>query len=481
MLLLKNGHIIDPSNNLDQVLDILIKDGRIVKISQNIPPSGETQVKDLRSLVVTPGLIDCHVHFRDFKESHKETIETGSRAAAIGGFTTVICEPNTQPLIDSLDQIDALQQKCRNAFVNIYTKACITLGMRGEKLVDIASIGRQHNFVKAITDDGHPVISKRLMEEACKQAKDANLIIACHSEDSEFIPKEITIKIDEYKEIARLSAEDEKGINEFFTNMVGFELFDIVIKNNRVHFQTKYTNEAEFIKRDVNIAKKFGTRLHISHVSQKDSIACLEQARKEGVEVTCEVTPHHLLLNKEDYKDISVNPPLRSKKDVETVQEALSSGLIDAIASDHAPHSEEDKNAGVPGLIGLETTLGLILTKFVKPGIISLKDAIKKMSTNPAGIFELPGGTLEVGMPANITVIDLNKKWTVDTTKFESKSRNCPFEGWQLEGKAVMTIVNGSIVMENERIISRPIQLLPTTWIPQSFSKGVQKIPELVF
>ncbi len=417
-ILLKNGRIVDPLNDVDTVSDVLIIDGTIKSLSKNIKPESEDiEVIDVSGMIVVPGLIDCHVHLREPGYEAKETIETGSRAAAKGGFTTIMCEPNTNPPIDNVEQVETLMKKVNEkGLVNVYTKACITKGSKGKTLTDMERLG-SHSGVVAFSDDGNPVLKKDLMEKALRAAAQKHKPLSPHCEDS-----------------ASLSVKDISGAE------LGFSPGEI------------FENEANYILRDIGSATSTGCQVHFSHVSLKESVEHIRKG-KSRTNITCEVTPHHLLLDR-DYRDGNgerpeVNPPLRSKDDVQSIWKGLSEGVIDVIASDHAPHTSDDKKAGAPGVIGLETTLGLVITKLVNPGIISLKDAILKMSTNPAKIFKVLGGSLLPGTPADVTIIDMNKEWRVDVNNFESKSRNCPFDGWKLKGQAVITIVAGRIVMRD--------------------------------
>ena len=422
-VLIKGGHVVDPATGLDGRSDILIKDGKIKAVSNDIKASNNMRVIDATNKHVIPGLIDCHVHLREPGLEYKETIETGSRAAAMGGYTTLICEPNTIPPIDSLETVASLMEKvCQKSKVNIYTKACITKGLLGEELTDIEKLATDKR-VRALSDDGNPVFYETLMKRACELAARNNIIISPHCEDSQ-------ISLDKAKE-----------------------------NSNVAHFPGKpFCHETDFIIREIKYTEQAKGWLHVSHVSLKSSLEVIQQAKERHLaRITCEVTPHHLLLD-DNFKNANgttpkTNPPLRSKEDREALQKSLSNGVIDVIATDHAPHTHDDLKKGASGFVGLENALGVLLTKLVHPSILSLKELVRKMSANPARIFRINGGSLAVGMPADIAIIDMNKEWTVDVEKFESKARNCPFNGWKLSGQVVTTLVGGKVIVNNSQIV----------------------------
>lgn len=419
-VLIKNGRLIDPASGLDGRLDVLVKEGKIAQVAPNISAQDGAETIDASGKIVAPGLIDCHVHLRDFEEGKKETIITGTGAAASGGLTAVICEPNTRPPIDSYERVEELKRLTeQGGVVRVYAKAALTKGMWQEKPTDIEALS-SHPMVVALSEDGNPIVEEALMKELSGLAASCKIPLSLHCEDSRF-------------SCSRLL---QKGRQSRY---VGFKP------------GSDYQNEPNFISRDIKLAEEAGAQVHISHVSLKESVEIIHRAKARGVNVTCEVAPHHLFLEEgsrwPDGLPIKVNPPLRPKEDCEALITALNEGIIDVIASDHAPHAEEDRKGGAPGLIGLETTLGLVLTRLVHPGIVSLMDAVKMLSTNPASIFHIEGGSLRVGMPGDITIIDLEREWVVDTASFESLSRNCPFEGWRQRGKAVLTMVGGRVVM----------------------------------
>lgn len=416
-LLIKSGRVIDPTNKIDAQLDILVENSEIKVIAPNIHSiytEESIQVIDASHYVVVPGLIDVHVHLREPGNEHKETIYTGTRAAAAGGFTTVICQPNTEPKMDTPEVIKLVtKQAQKHSEVNLYPSGCIT--KNHEKLVNVKEL-KEAGIVK-LTDDGDPVIYDELMEKALEEASRYNIVVSPHCELSPWAEELIT------------SLNLEVGGTP-----------------------SKYDKEPFFVKQCIELAKKTDAPIFISHISMEKSVNEIARAKHDGVPITCEVTPHHLLLTDEAEKiygtNAKVNPPLRSSQDVTAIMDALVDGTIDVIASDHAPHGVKSNvwSQAEFGIIGLETTLGLVLTKLVDTKIISLNDALIKLTANPARIFNLEIGQLKVGMPADITIIDLEKEWVVDVNKFRSKSKNCPFQGWKLKGKAVTTIVGGKIV-----------------------------------
>jgi dihydroorotase len=433
-ILLKNATIIDfKANHTKTGVDILIDGSQIIAISSDIKDE-EASVIRVNGNIVAPGLVDVHVHFREPGQEHKETIYTGSRAAAAGGFTTVIAEPNTSPPIDNPTALRKIMKIAESqSIVNFHSKACISRKSMGERLTDIQALKAAGAL--AISDDGHPVPGSRLMRNALQKGALYHILVSPHCEESE-----------RYREKMR-SKDSKLRQPQLFTRLMPFSL-------------EPYHSETGFIKRDIELAERTGAKIHISHVSLAQSVEAIAHAKKRGVPVTAEATPHHFLLTERDAKEIGtnakVNPPLRSEQDVAAVRSGLIDGTIDVIATDHAPHTPQEKATAwekAPfGIIGLETSLGLVLTYLVRPGLLTLPQAIRKMSEIPAKIFGLSSKIAE-GATANLTVIDPEKKWRVKVDDFYSKGRNCPFDGWELQGKAVMTIVRGRIVMKDGKII----------------------------
>jgi dihydroorotase len=437
-LLIKKASLIKKGSEGLEVLDVLICGEEIKEIGQDILSPGASVI-DANGKILVPGLVDAHVHFREPGQEYKEDLRTGSLAAAAGGFTTVIAEPNTTPPIDSPLRLRRLLDHARKkSVINFYSKAAITKGMKGNSLTNIFKL--KEAGARAISDDGNPIAGRKLMGNALAKGKESGILVTPHCEESV-----------SYRE--KILRQREK--------LEGRSIFSLMPYASPEG--GPYSSEAGFIKRDVELAERTGANLHISHVSLAKSVDIIAEAKKRGVKVTAEATPHHLLLTERMAREIGpnakVNPPLRSEEDVAAVREGLASGVIDIITSDHAPHSPEEKNRDwekAPfGIIGLETTLGLVLTFLVRPGILTLSQAIEKMTIMPARIFGLDVlgiGSIQPGAKADLTLIDLDTKWKVDSNRFYSKGRNCPFNGWELYGKAILTIVTGRIVAKDGKI-----------------------------
>lgn len=417
-ILIKNGRVIDPAQGIDEILDVLIADGKIVKVGKGL--QGEGEVIDAAGKLVTPGLIDIHVHLRDPGQEYKEDIVTGTRAAAAGGFTSVACMPNTNPVNDNKAVTLYIRNKAREeGLVNVYPVGAITKGLKGESLSEMGEL-REVGCL-AVSDDGKPVANGELMRRAMEYSRPFGLTIIAHSEE--------------------LSLVGEGVMND------GFVATELGLKG------IPWVAEDAAIARDVMLAEYTGARLHVAHVSTKGSVEIVRQAKKRGVQVTCEATPHHFTLTDEAVRgyntNAKMNPPLRSAEDLAAVRAGIADGTIDTIATDHAPHHLDDKNVefniALNGVVGLETALPLTL-RLVEEKVLSLADAIARLTVGPARALGIPRGTLEAGAPADVTVIDPDLGWTVDTQKLQSKSKNTPFAGWQMKGAAVVTIVGGKVV-----------------------------------
>lgn len=420
-LLISGGLVVDPARELFESLDLLVEGGKIKALEPvgTIPAKGR-RVIAAQGLVVTPGLIDMHVHLREPGEEYKETIETGARAAARGGFTAVAAMPNTRPVNDTAAVTRFILDQAKAAgSARVYPVGAVSLGSKGRNLSEYGDL--KAAGVVALSDDGQPVMNPMLMRRALEYARTFGLPIISHCEDL-----------------------DLRGEGVMHEGKVSLKLG---LKG------VPAAAEEAMVFRDLTLARLTGGRLHIAHVSAAGSVALIRQAKASGLMVTAETAPHYFTLTDEAVLGFDthakVNPPLRSAADVAAIKEGLADGTLDAIACDHAPHTSLEKEvefeAAAFGLIGLETSLGLSL-KLVHEKVLTLPQLVAKMSANPARILGVKGGTLKPGAPADITLIDLNREWQVDAGKFASKSRNCPFQGWTLKGKATMTIVGGKVV-----------------------------------
>ena len=422
-LWLHGGRVIDPSQGVDATIDVLIVDGLVVTLGGDLRPPETARTVDCSGLIITPGLIDVHVHMREPGEEHKETIATGAAAAAAGGFTGVCAMPNTNPPVDDPAAVGFVAAQGRRAgAARVYPVGCISVGRAGERL---ALVGEMVDAgAVAITDDGSPVMDSGLMRLALEYSQSFGIPVADHPED------------------LGLSASGQ--MNEGLIS-------------GRLGLSGK-PNAAEdiHIVRDLLLAELTGGHIHLQHVSTRFGVESIRQAKARGVRVTAEASPHHLVLTHEAVKgyltDAKMNPPLRTSEDKEAVRDGLADGTLDTIATDHAPHHYDEKEtafADAPnGIVGLETAVGVILTKVVAEGVIDLQTMVERMSCQPARAFGLPGGSLAEGSPGDVTVFDPNVKWTVDPENFVSKSRNSPFIGWELTGRPCYTIVGGRIVFE---------------------------------
>ena len=424
-LLLRGGRVIDPSQKLDAQLDVLLADGKIAHMGQGIEPPEQVEVRDVSGLIVCPGLIDVHVHLREPGGEHKETIATGARAAVAGGFTAVCAMPNTDPPIDdpaAVGFVRAAGQRVDAA--RVYPMGAVSVGQKGERLTEMGEMVAAGAV--GFTDDGKPVSDASLMRVALEYAQTFNVPIASHCEE---------------KTLSRSGSMNE-GLVSTRLGLTGIP------------------NAAEdvMIARDLLLAELTGGRLHIQHVSTRNGVRMIREAKSRGVRVTAEATPHHLTLTDEaceGYRtEAKVNPPLRSADDREAVIEGFVDGTLDTLATDHAPHHYDEKEQAFEdapfGLVGLETALGIVLTHIVGKNLLSMSDAILRMSTAPALAFNLPGGNLNEGGAADVTVFDPGREWIVNPTQLLSKSKNTPFAGWRLTGRAVLTVVGGRVVWSTE-------------------------------
>lgn len=419
-LLIKGGRVVDPARMVsDGPVDVLVDGGRIAALAPDLQAQGH-QVIDAAGLIVAPGLVDMHVHLRDPGHTHKEDIQTGTRAAVRGGFSGVACMANTTPPVDHPVVVEYIRSRAREVGAcHVYPIGAITKGLQGLELAPLA--GMASAGAVAFSDDGVAVKDAGLLRRAMRYATMTGLSIIEHCEDLS---------------ISGGGAMHE-GAHAAALGLAGIPS----------------AGEDTIVARDLLLAESTGARLHIAHVSTAAAVRMVRDAKLRGVKVTAEVTPHHLVLTDADVGEYDtnrkMNPPLRGPEDVAALHEGLADGTIDAIVTDHAPHTLEEKlvefDRAPFGVVGLETALAIILTHLVRPGIITLEQALRCMSTRPAEILGVAGGRIEEGAPADLVVIDPGRRWTVRSEEFASRSRNTPFEGWDLEGKAVLTIVDGAI------------------------------------
>ncbi|MFZ7103703.1 MAG: dihydroorotase [Peptococcaceae bacterium] len=427
MLLIKNGLVVDPSQNICEQLDIRVEDGVIKEIAKDLPLSAEAKMIDGVNKVVVPGLIDIHVHLREPGQEHKETILTGCRAAARGGFTGIACMPNTQPVADTEGVLELIRARAKSYdLVNVYPIASITKGQEGKEIAEFAIL--QEHGAAALSDDGKTVKNSGVLRRALDYAKMLNLLVISHCEDDDLVGAGVM----------------NEGLVSTGLGLAGIP------------------KEAEeiIIDRDVRLAELTKSRIHIAHVTTRGGVEIIRRAKARGVKVTAEATPHHLTLNHEAVigynTSTKVNPPLRTQDDVQALIEALRDGTIDCIVTDHAPHAAEEKEVEYEyapfGISGLETAVPLVWDKLYLQGHLSLLQLVKAMSTLPAQILGLDRGTLKKGKTADITIIDPGLTQKVNTKEFFSLGKNNPYDGWELKGWPVMTIKAGKIIMEKGEI-----------------------------
>ncbi len=425
-ILIRGGRVIDPATRIDAAADLLLKEGRIAAVE----PTGKIkeradQVIDARGLVVAPGFVDLHVHLREPGQSHKETIASGTAAAAAGGFTSVCTMPNTSPVNDSVDVTRWIQQPERGAVVNVFPIAAATKGSHGKELSDFTSLHRAGAV--AVSDDGKPILEDALMKQALLQAARLRIPVIQHAEDT------------------RLTANCPvtQGAFAFRMGLRG----------------QPSEAESRLVERDISLARETNSHLHVAHISTAAALQSVHTAKRRGIRVTCEVAPHHFLFIDSDIGEYNtnykMNPPLRSSEDRQALLSGLSEGTVDAIATDHAPHAAFEKDVEFDrsafGITGLEIALGAAITKLHRDMDVTLRHIIALLSTNPARIVGLSDrGTLARNAVADVTIFDPKAKWTYDVSKTKSRSRNCPYNGMTFFGKVMHTIVGGAVVYESE-------------------------------
>ncbi|MFA6349827.1 MAG: dihydroorotase [Candidatus Omnitrophota bacterium] len=419
-LLIKNGRVIDPASKIDDTLDILVDNARIANIAKDIK-NGSSQVIDASGKIIIPGIVDMHVHLREPGREDKETVLTGTLAALKGGVTSILAMANTNPAMDSPEAIDILNQIIKkNAKANVYICGAITKKRQGQELVNISRLKKSGAI--AISDDGFSVDDQVLFSKAIKKAKQDGVLVICHSEDR---------------------------------HLSGAGVMNLGMVSTRLGLKG-ISKESEYkrVERDINLAKETLGSVHIAHVSCKESVEMIALAKKKGLKITAETAPHYFTLTEEAVSgyntNMKMNPPLRTKADVQAIINGLRNGTIDAIASDHAPHTVNEKDVEFDraefGTIGLETSLSLGITELVDKSILNWPELVKKLCLNPAKILKIDKGTLKLGADADITIISGDKEWTVDKKTLISKSKNSSFLGRKLKGIVEYTICNGNIV-----------------------------------
>lgn len=420
-ILLKNARIVDPESGFDEVGDLLIIGDKIADFGGEIKAENSLEI-NCENKVLSPGLIDIQVHFRDPGQTHKEDIASGSKSAVAGGITAVVCQPNTSPTIDSVEVLDYIRMKAKEkAYCNVLAYGCITKNMKGEELADMSSM--KEAGAVGFTDDGLPVMNANMMRRAFEYAKKLDVVLAQHAED--------------------LNLTNKGCINE---GEISLELGVRGIPN---------ISESVIVERDLEILEYIGGRYHLLHASTKESVEAIKKAKEKGLKATAEACPHHFILtDKQVLKsgtNAKMNPPLRSEEDRQAIIQGLKDGTIDAISTDHAPHDEESKNKPLEnaafGIVGVETMLPLSL-KLYHEGVLTLSDLLAKMTCNAAKIIDYDGGRIKKGAKADLTLIDLDHEFEINPQEFYSKSKNSPFLGFKAKGRAVMTFVAGKKVFE---------------------------------
>lgn len=424
-LLLKNARLVDPSQQLDGEFDLLIEDGKIAKIGPGLE-ADDAEIQDLTDLVIAPGFIDMHVHLREPGKEESETISTGTRSAAAGGFTAVACMPNTQPVIDNPEIVQLIIKKAEGVSCAVYPIAAITKNQAGQELTDMAAL--KEAGAVAFSDDGKPVSSSKMMRTAMEAVRQLGLPLIDHCEDP--------------------SLSDGAAMHEGrISNQLGV-------------LGMPAAAEEIMVARNILLARLTGAHIHMAHMSTAGSMELIRQAKRSGVTVTCEVTPHHFTLTEEAVlthgTNTKMNPPLRTTEDVKAVLQAIADGTVDVIASDHAPHHADTKNVDLSlasfGIVGLETSVSLGLDRLVQSGLISLNTFVELYSTNAGKILGLQR-TIQEGAEANLTIFHPSKRITVNASLFNSKSRNTPFDGWELSGTPLATLFRGKLVWKHSSLV----------------------------
>jgi dihydroorotase len=429
-LLLRGGRVIDPGRGTDQVADVLVADGKIAAVGPELPTPDGADVRDVRGLVVAPGLVDVHVHLREPGNEDEETVASGARAAVAGGFTAVCAMPNTDPVTDNQAAVGFIvRQSVRAGLARVYPIGAVSVGQKGEQLAEFGEMVGAGAV--AVSDDGRPVVSGHLMRTALEYARTFGIPVADHCEEP--------------------------------TLAAGGAMHEGLVSTRLGLKGIPSAAEEIMVARDLLLAELAGGHVHLCHMSTRGSVELIRHAKARGVRASAEVTPHHLTLTDaacEGYDThAKMNPPLREAADVVALREALRDGTIDCIASDHAPHAYDEKEAAFDdapfGIVGLETAFGVAHTELVLGGVLTLPQLVARMSAIPAGLFHLPGGSLAPGVVADICVLDVHAPWVVRSADFQSKSRNTPFANRELVGRAVLTLVAGRVAHEREGVAGR--------------------------
>jgi dihydroorotase len=429
-LLLRGGRVIDPARGTDQVADVLVADGKVAAVGPGLPTPEGADVRDVRGLVVAPGLVDVHVHLREPGNEDEETVASGARAAVAGGFTAVCAMPNTDPVTDNQAAVGFIvRQSVRAGLARVYPIGAVSVGQMGERLAEFGEMVGAGAV--AVSDDGRPVVSGHLMRTALEYARTFGIPVADHCEEP--------------------------------TLAAGGAMHEGLVSTRLGLKGIPSAAEEIMVARDLLLAEHTGGHVHLCHMSARGSVELIRHAKARGVRASAEVTPHHLTLTDaacEGYDThAKMNPPLREAADVAALREALKDGTIDCIASDHAPHAYDEKEAAFDdapfGIVGLETAFGVAHTELVLGGVLTLPELVARMSAIPAALFHLPGGSLVPGVVADICVLDVLTPWVVRSADFHSKSRNTPFANRELVGRAVLTLVAGRVVHEQEGVAGR--------------------------
>ena len=423
MILIKNARVMDPESGFDQVTDILLDGKKIAQIGKTDDEtfndvSGIEQVIDASGMIAAPGLIDVHVHFRDPGFTYKEDLQTGSAAAAAGGFTTVVCMANTKPVVDSVDIYKEIEERCEQLPIKVWQAAAVSKGFEGKELTDMDAL--YEAGVRGFTDDGIPLMDEQLVEEAMKKAKELDVPISLHEEDPAYIK--------------------QPGVNQG------------KVSEQLNYGGASYMAEAVMVKRDCELAVKTGAKVDIQHISSGVAVDYVKEAKEKGANVYAEASPHHFTLTEEavlKYGTLArMNPPLRTEEDRQRIIKGLQEGTIEIIATDHAPHSKEEKDKPLDqapsGITGIETSLALGVTELVEKGYLSMMQLLEKMTINPAKLYNMEQGRLQEGKLADVVLFDPAEEWEVK--EYKSKATNSPFTGWKLKGKVKYTICDGKII-----------------------------------